>query len=244
LVYDLCRKGKYRQIFKIIYNKIMDQRPWSIFYAMIPDFDTPLENIGGVGNIQKSVVLKLTKVLVLGGSQIDCNCLPIFENTDDGAYIPIRDEWFVNPLFMSRVAYKDFYSFPFPSLSHTEYGEISKHIEALYRLGIEQSCQKFYWVDTPNVGTSDANQCGLKRRPVISMRDWLHFPTSTNNGRYSAPWPAIRIGNKPSKVSFVPIFLPQHFFSKSSWSPLPLEDKKSVQEHLLYHLPKVFTNPY
>jgi hypothetical protein len=67
---------------------------------------------------------------------------------------------------------------------------------------------------------------------------------STNHGRYSTPGPAIGIGNKPGKASFVPIFVPQKLFSNTIGEILSAHDKDTVQKYLLNNIQKVFTNPY
>lgn len=221
----------------------MEQRPWSIFDAIIPDFDRPIDISQDISDIRNRVYSKVTKVLVLWWSQIDCNCLPIFPDESQEAYVPVEGEWYVNPFLLYRVPYKSFLQSWF-FLTKNDYLKCAQFIQNLYALGIKKSCQKAFWANIPLSELSSWLTYKLKPRPVVPMKWGLCFPTSTNQGKYSGPGPALTIFNKLSLLSFVPIYVPRNSYSNNYPQTLSVKDKKRTHSYLLYNLPKIFTNPY
>lgn len=221
----------------------MEQGPWTIFDAIIPDFDAPINVISSVSHHKKCISHKIQRVLVLWGSTLDCNCLPLFDQESDEAYLPVGEVWYVDPFLLRRIP-SHYFKTQFGLLSKEEYRECVRYLRDLYTLWVRQWCQKFFWAETPYSDWSTQEVCILKRRPVVEMKQWLYYPASTNHGRYTSPGPTLRFGDRPTKITSVPIFLPKKFFWNTSPQVVSARDKHLLQDFLLLNLKKIFYNPY
>jgi len=221
----------------------MQLQPWDIIDAIIPDYSAEITCIPGNHWAREYIAAKIQQVLLLSEGTVDYKCLPVFPDDVEGAYLPVGNVWYVNPLLLHHVAHRHLRRYH-SRLSETDQTDVQTHVRSLYQLVIQQWCQRMYWARVPISEMLWHKFFLLKNRPVVDIKWGLYVSTTTNGGKYTHPGPVIHtMWNKPGIVATFPIFLPGNFFFGGQGAKISSVDKKKIQHHLRKQLLKNFPVP-
>lgn len=226
---------------------VYKQQPWNIADAYIPDYSKGIvytPDTLTTRGYREYVASRVQRVLVLGGTHVDCNCSPIFQEAHTEAYLPVWKMGFIDPLQIYRISRRHFRVRPnacltYPKLSSNDYAQAQEYIQSLYQLAIQKWCKQMYWAYVP-ISEMVQEQFALKNRPVVEVQPGMYIPTTTRGGTYRTWGPTTEISTKPGRIERVPIYLQRDFLNLKHVATLPRTNKEEIQKYLIANLPNIF----